>query len=439
MKLHSVARTGRRPVFSGILFTALLIISGLPLTGLAIKTQTWSLDSSDEFAEGKLDQVIVSSRGDMQPGWSTEEIKIEAEGVWDMLKDRDGTLWLATGNQGRLMALSNGKLSEQFKAEAVSITSLARDAKGNLYFATMPGGSVYRRTSKGSISLLAELPAEYVWTLAAHPKGGIIAGTGTEGKVFRVLENGKVELLAETGDQHVVCLAVAGDGTIYGGTSNKGTIFSISTRGKLSMVYDFEQEEVKKIALVSGNGNTVQIIAAVNSQTLRFARESQRPPIKEEDKEEGEENEGEDEEPTAMPSQRDVYAPVRGGQGRISGIVYSVGPLTGARTLVSIKGSAVTDMLLTEAGDIYVATDQGGKIYRAHIDSTEYDVLFDFEASQVLSMEINKSDLEWIGLGMPAASIKSNHTKQARLSIPPRSLTRISHRAGARPHGAHPD
>jgi hypothetical protein len=373
---------------------------------LAVDTQRWEIDSFEELAKGAADGVEIGSAGELAPMWVTEGETVSADGVWSLAAGSGG-VYLGTGNSGKLFFEANGKIKQVAQVSAVAITRIRLDREGRPLFAAIPGGVIYRLNAKGEVEKFAETGEDYVWDFILEGSD-IIAATGPHGKIVR-LSAGKVKAVTETGEEHVMCLTRGGDGKLYAGTSGEGLLLEIAGDGKYRVVHDFDEKEVRSLAWV-GLGDKGALVAAVNDEA--GARPPAGPPgsswqrsepSAKEDSEDKDDESGDDkeEQPTIVIER----APAPRGGGKVSGTVYVLTEGGGVRELADLPNRAAVDM--AAAGDeVFVATDQEGKVYRISPDSTDYAIAFDLAQAQALSLLADDKGLAWIGMGSPAAAVK---------------------------------
>ncbi|RMH36417.1 MAG: hypothetical protein D6689_22565, partial [Deltaproteobacteria bacterium] len=230
----------------------------LPHRAPAVVTSIWVVDSYKQWNEGEGDNVLITSEGEIRPGWKTHRIELEADAVWSAARAPDGSLLLGTDDRGAIVRVRGDKVTKLAAIDgAIAIVALAVGPRGAVYAGTMPGGEVWRvDAATGKASRLADLPdAETVWALAVAPDGKTVyAGTGPDGKLFAVdAASGKATVAFESKDKRVMALAIADDGAVWLGTSDKALVFRYDPRTRTARAMaDFDGNEVTALAAAPG-------------------------------------------------------------------------------------------------------------------------------------------------------------------------------------------
>jgi sugar lactone lactonase YvrE len=174
---------------------------------------------------------------------------IEASNVWDLVEDKAGNLYVATGDEGKLFKITaDGKSSVIHTSKDSHIFSLAATPDGTIYAGTGPTGKILRVGGDGKVTTAAEDLDSYVWGLAYDADSkSLYAGTGPKGKIYRLTPAGKAEVFYATKQEHVLCVAVGEKGTLYAGTDKGGLIYRISPAGKGFVLYHANQPEVRSL------------------------------------------------------------------------------------------------------------------------------------------------------------------------------------------------
>src|SRR5271170_1564360 len=143
-----------------ILFFAVITILLGAATVEAVKTERWKLKSPQDFMRGKLQQLIVTSSGELRLGYGSTKLGEFAKEIWCSAVDRDGTIYFGTGSPAEVYALGkDGRTTKLLEADSIAVTALTLDSRGNLYAATMPDGKIYKiSTSNKAASAKADEP-----------------------------------------------------------------------------------------------------------------------------------------------------------------------------------------------------------------------------------------------------------------------------------------
>jgi hypothetical protein len=371
----------------------------------ASDTQRWQISTFDQWGKGKAQGVEIGSAGELRPVMAMDGSTVDADGVWSMAAGNGG-VYLGTGNSGKLFFESGGRVKEIAKLSQVAITRIRLDRDGRTVFSAIPGGVIYRLNKDNQPEKLAAAGEDYVWDFIFDGPD-IIAATGPHGKIVRIGRDGKVKHVTETGEQNVMCLLRAPDGTLYAGTDGHGLVLAVAPDGNCRVVHQFDEKEVRRLVW-AGDAKTGMLVAAVNDEagarpSVRRSVSWARPPTDKERQADDQDGDSEDDdkaEAAAAPMLPPTPAPRAGG--KVTGTVYALTDSGGARELVKLSNRAAVDMVAAGT-DVYVATDQEGKVYRLRPDSTDYAIAFDLPQAQALSLLADGKGLTRIGTGSPAA------------------------------------
>lgn len=96
--------------------------------------------------------------------------------IWDLLLDKTGNLYVATGDHGEIYKVTaKGDHSLFFKSDETHIRVLAQDAHGNIIAGTDGSGLVYRISSAGEGFVLYSAPKKEITALTLDKGGNIYA------------------------------------------------------------------------------------------------------------------------------------------------------------------------------------------------------------------------------------------------------------------------
>ncbi len=252
---------------------AAILVLAVSSATQAVKPATWTHEQPKDFTAGELDNLVITSQGEVLLGRKTERLHVpgsEADVINALARAADGRIYAATGPKGIIYRIDAGTVTEFAKLpDGGSVFSLLFAKDGYLLAGT--GGAkqarIYKIDGNGKASLFYEpTDARYVWAMARGPQGQVYAATGTEGKLF-VIEadgrNGKV--LTKIKSKNILCLAFGPDGVLYGGTDEDGLIYRFNpASGKPFVMYDAKEAEVSSI-VVDAAGNIYAATASADN------------------------------------------------------------------------------------------------------------------------------------------------------------------------------
>jgi hypothetical protein len=231
---------------------ALLLASG---TSRAVGTQRLELNQGDDLKGGDLQGVAIDTSGKVRAGFNLGNVPVSgADSIWSALLQRDGSLLVGTGSEGKLFKYAGGSLTLLAEAKGLAITSLVEAWNGTVAVATIPDGVLFKWQG-GKLSELAKLPgAAHVWSLAYDRNAKVVyAGTGPEGKLFRITAAGDAQVYFDADEEHIMSVALAADGRVFAGASDKAKLYEISGAGRANVLYDFGTTEVRALAVSANN------------------------------------------------------------------------------------------------------------------------------------------------------------------------------------------
>ena len=171
MMLHCAARA---------LFLPLTLIAAG--TALAADPVAVSHARFDDFEGGTGRGVTLSSADGLTLGPAPQPLaSVEASRVWSLAATAE-TLWVGTGDDGRLYRLERGAAPALvFDSPEVGLQALEPIPGDGVYVGTSPDGLVYRVRPDGTATTVARSGSRYVWDLASDGRGGLLIAAGHEG------------------------------------------------------------------------------------------------------------------------------------------------------------------------------------------------------------------------------------------------------------------
>lgn len=213
-----------------------------------------------DFSRGRLAGLSITYDGKLSlgPALATVFDSGQAE-VWSVATAPDGSIYLGTGNRGRLFRVdSAGQGALVWTADQPEIFAVTVDPKGVVYAGTSPDGKVYRIENGKAAEYFAP-GAHYIWALAVAPDGALMVATGDEGKIFRVTAAGQRgpaqgTVYYETGQAHVTALAFDAQGRLLAGSEPNGILYRVSAPGKAFVLYKSSLPEIRSIVPAADGG-----------------------------------------------------------------------------------------------------------------------------------------------------------------------------------------
>jgi hypothetical protein len=332
------------------------------LVAHAVGTRHFLLDKGADFKGGDLKGVAIDSAGKVRAGFTLSGTPI-AQGatIWSVLAQRDGSLLVGTGNEGKLVRVAAGTTTVVAETKAMAVTSLVEAAGGSVLLGTLPEGRVMK-FEQGRLSEVVRLKgAEHVWQIAYDAKAQVAyAATGPEGKLFRITQNGEAQVYFDAEEQQLMSVAVGADGSVYTGSSDKAKLYKVAGPGRASVVYDFARTEVRAIA-VARNGDVYAIANEIKPGSQLPARQTKSAD-------------------SAPAGPQSAGAPTKG-----KGTLYRFSPDGRPDALLDDGDEHYTSLTLGEDGRPYVGTGVEGRVYT--VDDSHNSVLVaDLDQRQVTAL-----------------------------------------------------
>jgi hypothetical protein len=216
----------------------------------AAKVKVWHQHTQSHYDKAKFQNAVVTSEGALRLSRQVKPFAgLEASNVWDLVEDKLGNLYVATGDEGKLYKVTpEGKTSVVYTSTDSHIFCLTVLPDGTIYAGTGPTGKLLRVSNDGKVTTVADDLDSYVWSLAYDPTSkSVFAGTGPKGKIYRLTPAGKTEVFYMTKQEHILCLAMGEKGALYAGTDKGGLIYRIAPSGKGFVLYHANQPEVRSL------------------------------------------------------------------------------------------------------------------------------------------------------------------------------------------------
>jgi hypothetical protein len=211
------------------------------------KVKVWHHDRPEQFDKAQLKQTVVTNEGVIRLSRQLQPLAgLDAAHVWDVVEDKQGNLFVATGNEGKIFRVTpEGRITVAFESQDTEVLCLALAKDGSIFAGTGPNGKIIRIGPNGQGSLFYQTPESYVWSLAIDPTNQMIyGGTGPKGRIYQVTLEGKGNVFYSTKQAHILCLAMDSRHMLFAGSDKNGLVYRIDPTGKGFVVYNAPQAEV---------------------------------------------------------------------------------------------------------------------------------------------------------------------------------------------------
>lgn len=231
----------------------------------ASSVKFFQVSSQADFLKGDIENLAIDSDGRLMLGPATEQLyETSAPFVWSIVADREGTVFVGTGNEGKVFRVdARGRGSLFFDAAELEAHALAVAPDGGLYVATSPDGKIYKVDRRGASTEFFDPADRYIWALAIDSKGNVYAGTGDKGIVYKITPDGKGEPFYRTKATHATSLGFDKTGTLIVGTESPGRVLRVDPDGRAFLLLDSPFDEIRAIRF---DAQGVMYVAAVNGR-----------------------------------------------------------------------------------------------------------------------------------------------------------------------------
>ncbi|MFZ0733249.1 MAG: hypothetical protein WAM79_13050 [Candidatus Sulfotelmatobacter sp.] len=240
--------------------------------------------SESRKSESKSSDSAKDSKPILDPSWtSSVYFAPGTKYIWDLILDKSGNLYVATGDRGEIYKVApNGDHSLFFKSDETHIRALALDAKGNLIAGTDGSGLIYRISPAGEGFVLYSAPKKEITALALDRDGNIYAaGIGEKRASSGSSSGATTSMLLITGPSAVPAASPTGpvplisnpnpvqlgSFPIGGSTAGGSDVYRIATDGSPSRIWTSHDDIVYALAfdshdrLLAATGNRGHIFA----------------------------------------------------------------------------------------------------------------------------------------------------------------------------------
>src|SRR5271166_2476869 len=151
-----------RSLLPAALLGAACLLSPVPTQ--AAKVKVWHHHSPAHHDKARFKNAVISNEGTLRLSRQLKLLAgLDATHVWDVVEDKHGNLFVATGDEGKLYKVSaDGKVSVAYTSPDSQILCLALANDGTLYAGTGPSGLVVCVPPGGKTRVLSEDLDSYV-------------------------------------------------------------------------------------------------------------------------------------------------------------------------------------------------------------------------------------------------------------------------------------
>ncbi|MCY4352322.1 MAG: hypothetical protein OXC45_04340, partial [Gemmatimonadetes bacterium] len=379
--------------------THVLLFVFLGTIANAVSPKIWREDSQTAFLKGEPNGVSLTREGTVTLAPAYKMVADTGEDfVWALSVDKDQTLYIGTGNKGRIYMLKpdsdRAELlfdSSEFDSSEVHIFSLAIGADGAIYAGTSPGGLIYRIEPGREPTEFCQTGDRHVFALIARPGGGLYAGTGGDrGRILKIDKQGKIVALYASKDPNVISLAIGAQGEVYAGTDNSGLIYQVHNQGGADVLYDAREKEIHSLSVMP-NGTIYATAMAESGRSEGNGREQK-------------------------------------GSDQSGATLYAIRPSGSAMRLWNTDDPMLLDSVTDANGTVKLITGKYGRVHRVWPDgnATLLAVLKDVNPWVMVAAH---KDALWIGCSGSGEiyRIEKGFAMEGQLTSEPYDFDRVSH------------
>jgi len=133
-----------------LLTTAIVAVALIPV--YASSPKFFQAATQSDFLKGDVDNLSIDAHGQLTLGPVTELVyETSAPFLWSMVAAPDGSLFIGTGNEGKVFRVdAQGKGSMFFDSAELEAHALALAPNGGIYVGTSPDGKIYKVDRNGT-------------------------------------------------------------------------------------------------------------------------------------------------------------------------------------------------------------------------------------------------------------------------------------------------
>jgi len=416
-------------------------------------------NSSGDFLKGKIENIVIGSKGTLQLGRAWEKPVEEFEGVWSInsIVFSGGDVFMGTSPNGGIYKYSLGELNKIYPLESENtpeepgeeglegeaeaeqqedsndadkleqqehlknehIFAMTRDVAGRLLAGISGENCRLIRFGDSEPEILYEPnDAKYIFAIATDTRGNIYLGTGPEGKVYRYdpFDSASTGLVYDSRDKNILSLAIDEQGFVYAGSDERGLVYKIEPQNKAAEVlYDSPQPEVTSLVF----GSDGYLYAAATSAEIKQSETSfaatmpfaGKPEVKTEEGNSGSDNN----------SGHTLLIPTTSGGGsgnsnQGKAPVHKPSKPSKASYIYRISRQGYVNEVFSEAavffsvtlqaGNLLIGTGNSGQLFKVDPATERESILYeDQSASQITVVAVSGEDV-YLGTANPAKLIR---------------------------------
>jgi outer membrane protein assembly factor BamB len=233
-----------------------------------VDTKTWEQGSIEDFDQGTLQHLSLSSDGRLAVAPHVREVYDSSLAVlWSVARDSKGNIYTGGGSLGgsraKLFSIdSQGRGKLLTELDGIAVQAIAIDRQDRVYAATSPDGKVYRVDATGKAEVFYDPKTKYIWALAFAKNGDLYVATGDRGEIHRVTPAGVGSVFFRTEEAHARSMTVDAADHLIVGTEPSGLIMRVSPTAQGFVLYQAPKREITAVAV--GADGTIYAAGAGN-------------------------------------------------------------------------------------------------------------------------------------------------------------------------------
>jgi hypothetical protein len=408
------------PARRGFAAAAFLVCAAVSLHGSS--PRFFQSANQTDFLKGDVENLSIDARGQLMLGPATEMIyETPSPFLWALVPAPDGSLFIGTGNDGRVYRVDpQGKGAPFFDAAELEIHAIALAPDGGLYVGSSPDGRIYKVDRNGSATTFFDPEEKYIWALATDAAGNVYAATGEKGLVYKIGRDGKGAPFYDTKATHATSLTFDKGGSLIVGTESPGRVLRVDQAGKGFVLLDTPYQEIRSLrfdskgmlfaAAVNGRGSAgTALPAPADSGPQTTAGDSARAPV-----------------PSVSVSTEITSIAVADSSGgstsgttredrrAVKGAVYRIAPDGLWDELWQSRDDSPYDLTFDAEGRLVVGTGAKGKVYRLEGDPLQPTLLVRGSAQQVTAMHTDARGRLYYATANPGKLYRLSAERSAR-------------------------